>query len=64
MAKASKELGDFAVLTHSGYRYEYHMTVQARSAHEARAIFKRSGDWRADNFRVRDDRKHGAAPAA
>jgi len=56
MTKAQKPLGPFAVLANNGFRYEYHMTVQARSAHEARALFKRSKDWRADDFRVRDDR--------
>ena len=52
-----KRVGDFAVLVNNGFRYEYYMTVQAQSAREARELFKKSGDWRADDFRVRDDRK-------
>lgn len=48
------------MLVNNGFRYEYHMSVDARSAREAREIFKRSGDWRADDFRVRDDRTAAA----
>jgi hypothetical protein len=60
---ATETRGPFAVLVNNGFRYEYHMSVDARSAREAREIFKRSGDWRADDFRVRDDRTATARAA-
>lgn len=52
-----KKTGTFAVLVNTGYRYDFYMNVQAASAREARAKFKASGDWRAEDFKVRDDRR-------
>lgn len=48
--------GPFAVLVNNGFRYDYYMTLEARSAYAARQAFKKTGDWRANDFRVRDDR--------
>lgn len=47
----------FDILVNNGFHYELYLSgVEAKSVPAAREWFKRSGDWRADDFRVRRTR--------
>jgi hypothetical protein len=45
----------FDVLVSNGYRYEYETTIEARSVAEARKEWKRRGDWKSEDFKVRSE---------
>jgi hypothetical protein len=46
----------YDVLVSNGFGFEYEETIEAKSVHEARKIFKRRGDWKTANFKVRESK--------
>lgn len=43
----------FDILVNNGFTYEYHSTIEATSVFDARAKWRKRGDWTTESFKVR-----------